>query len=139
MLVAQTNWQMARFIINTILMQFQVPDKKVAKLKTILDSAIEDGFVTFRNLAKIAGLVNSIYLSVGPIARLLTRQMYAAVHSRSAWVSILPISSTLMVELKFWYLNIDCFSGNSIRPPPTSSVVIFTNASDVAFRGFSSS
>ena len=60
-------------------MQFQVPDKKLAKLKTILDSAIQDGFVTFSNLAKIAGLVESIYLAVGPIARLLTRQMYAAI------------------------------------------------------------
>ena len=42
-----------------------------------------------------------------------------------------------MVELKFWYLNVDCFNGYSIRPPPTSSVVIFTDASDVAFGGFS--
>ena len=56
------------FVINTILMQFQVPYKKLAKLKTILDSAIQDGFVMFRNLAKIAGSVNSIYLAVGPIA-----------------------------------------------------------------------
>lgn len=126
------------FVINPILMQFRVPEKKVAKLKAILDSAIQDGFVTFRNLAKIAGSVNSIYLAVGPIARLLTRQMYAAIDSRSAWDSILPISSSLMVELKFWYLNIDCFNGYSIRPPPTSSVVIFTDASDVAFGGFSS-
>ena len=117
-------------------MQFQVSDKKVAKLKTILDSAIQDGFVTFRNLAKIS--VNSIYLTVGPIARLLTRQMYAAIDSRPSWDSILPISSSLMVELTFWYLNIDCFNGYSIRPPPTSSVVIFTDASNVAFWGFSS-
>ena len=55
-------------------MQLQVPDKKVAKLKTILDLTIQDGFVTFRNLAKIAGLVNSVYFAVGPIPRyLLTR------------------------------------------------------------------
>ena len=53
-------------------MQFQVPEKKVAKLKTILDYAIQDGFVTFRNLAKVAGLVNSVYFAFGPIARLLT-------------------------------------------------------------------
>ena len=52
-------------------MQLQVPDKKVAKLKTILNSAIQDGFLTFRNLAKIAGLVNSVYFAVGLIGRLL--------------------------------------------------------------------
>ena len=36
------------------------------------------------------------------------------------------------------YLNIDCFNNYSIRPPPTSSVVIFTDAGDVPFGGFSS-
>ena len=64
--------------------------------------------------------------------------MYAAIDSRSAWDSILPISSSWMIELKFWYLNIDCFNGYSIRPPPTSSFVIFTDASEVGFGGFSS-
>ena len=53
-------------------MQLQVPDKKVTKLKIILDFTIQDGFVTFRNLAKIAGLVNSVNFALGPIARLLT-------------------------------------------------------------------
>ena len=41
-----------------------------------------------------------------------------------------------MVELKFWYLNMDCFNGYSIKPLPTPSVVIFTDASDVAFGEF---
>ena len=118
-------------------MQFQVPDNKLAKLKAILDSAIRDGFVTFGNLAKIAELVNSIYLAVGPIARLLTRQMYFVIESRPAWDSLLPISLSLMEKLKFWLLNIDCFSDYQIRPPLTLSVVIFTDASDVAFGEFS--
>ena len=53
-------------------MQFQVPDKKVTRFKTILDSAIQDGFFTFQNFTKIEGLVNSVYFTVGPIAPLLT-------------------------------------------------------------------
>ena len=43
-----------------------------------------------------------------------------------------------MVELKFWYLNIDCFNGYSVRPLPTSSVVTFIYASDAALGEFSS-
>ena len=43
-----------------------------------------------------------------------------------------------MVGLKFWYLNIDCFNAYSVRPLPSSSVVIFTYASGVAFGEFSS-
>ena len=37
---------------------------------------------------------------------------------------------------KFWFLNIDCFNGYSIRPPLTLAVAIFTDASDVAFGDF---
>lgn len=62
--------------------------------------------------------------------------MYAAIDSRSACDSILPISSSLTVELKFWYLSIDCFNSYSIRSPPTSSVVIFTDTSDVVLGFF---
>ena len=64
--------------------------------------------------------------------------MYTTIDSRSAWDSMLPISSSLMVELKFWSLKNDCFNGYSIRPPPTSSIMIFSDASDAAFGGFSS-
>ena len=53
-------------------MQLHVSDKKVAKFKTILNSAIQDGFLKFQDLAKIEGLVNYVYFTVGPIARLLT-------------------------------------------------------------------
>ena len=63
--------------------------------------------------------------------------MYFVVESRPAWDSLLPIPSSLMEELKFLFLNIGCFNGYQIRPPFTSSVVIFTDASDVAFGVFS--
>ena len=127
------------FIINTIKMQFQVSETKVAKLKAQLNAAIQDSFITSRKLARIAGFVNSMSLAVGPISRLLTRQilMYFAIESRSAWDHLLCISDSLLEELKFWYLNNECFNGYSIRAPLVSSIVIFTDASEVVFGGFS--
>ena len=127
------------FIINTIKMQFQVPQTKVAKLKPQLNAAIQDCFITIRKLAKIAGFVNSMSLAVGPISRLLTRQMYFAIESRSGWDHLLCISGSLLKELKFWYMNIDCFNSYSIRAPLVSSILVFTDTSDVAFGGFSAS
>ena len=103
------------FIINAIKMQFQVSQTKVANLKAQLNAAIRDGFITFRKLARIAGFVNSISLTVGLIFRLLTRQIYFAIEFRSAWEHLLRISDSLLQELKFWYLNIDCFNGYSTR------------------------
>ena len=73
------------FLIDTIKMQFRVPPKKIDKLKSNLDSMISSGSATFRGLARVAGFINSLYLAVGPIARLFTRQMHATIQARSFW------------------------------------------------------
>ena len=73
------------FVIDTIKMQFRVSPKKIAKLKSNLDSMISSGSATFRSLARVAGFINSLYLAVGPIARLFTRQMHAIIQARSFW------------------------------------------------------
>ena len=125
------------FVIDTILMCFRIPEKKVLKLKGLLDSAIQDGFSSFRELARIAGTIISAALAVGPISRLLTRQMYFAIETRSAWDYIIHFPPSLLQELKFWYCNIDCLNGYSIRPPLATHTVLFSDASDIAFGGFS--
>ena len=65
--------------------------------------------------------------------------MYLAIESRSAWDNTLHFSSAPLEELRFWYCNIDLFIGYFFRPPPDSSTIIFSDASDVAFGGFSAS
>lgn len=73
------------FVIDSISMSFRIPEKKVSKLKGLLDTAIQAGYSSFRGLARIAGSIISVALAVGPISRLLTRQMYFAIETRSAW------------------------------------------------------
>ena len=68
-------------------MHFSVPEKKLNKLKSLLTSAISDGYCSARFLAKIAGSIISCALAVGPISRLLTRQMYFAIETRVSWES----------------------------------------------------
>ena len=76
---------------------------------------------------------------MGPISRLLTRQMYLAIESRSVWDHTLRFSLALLEELRLWYNNIDSFNGYSLRLPHDSSTVVFSDASDVAFGCFSAS
>lgn len=105
-----------------------------------MDSAIHNESSSYRELARIAGSIVSVALAVGPISRLLTRQMYLAIESRSAWDHSFCFPSALLEELKFWFCNIESFNGFSIRPPPDSSTVfVFSDASDAAFGGFSAS
>ena len=125
------------FIINTISMKFYMPERKVAKLKATLQSAISDGYCSYRYLAKIAGSVMSCALAVGPMARLLTRQMYLNIETRGSWDSVVQFSPGLLEELRFWFTNIDCFNGHRISEPVTTCTVIFTDASESGFGGFS--
>ncbi|XP_068715338.1 uncharacterized protein [Montipora foliosa] len=143
----KSNWEPRQvgewlgLVIDTIAMQYRVPDKKLAKLKSLLDGAVSDKYITIRQLARIAGSVISISLAVGPIARLCTRQMYYAIESRiGGWDQCLTLSPALLEELRFWLFNIDSFNGFAIRPPcSTSPTVIYTDASDFAFGGYSTS
>ena len=114
-------------------MQFGVPPKKIAKLKSNLDSMISSGSATFRELARVAGFTNSLYLAVGPIARLFTRQMHATIQARSFWDCSFSLSSPLAEELRFWFSNIEAFNGYGIQPMLTPCAVIFCDASDYAF------
>ena len=124
-------------MIDSISMSFRISEKKVSKLKGLLDSAIRAGYSSFRELARVAGTIISVALTVGTISRLLTRQMYFAIETRSSWENTIHFSHSLLLELKFWYCNIDCFNGYSIRPPLATHIVVFSDASEVAFGGFS--
>ena len=53
------------FIINTMSMHFSIPEKKVKKLKNLLNSAISDGHCSARFLPKIAGSIISSALAIG--------------------------------------------------------------------------
>ena len=62
------------FVIDSISMSFRIPEKKVSKLKGLLDSAIQAGYSSFRELVRIAGSITSVALAVGPISRLSTTE-----------------------------------------------------------------
>ena len=48
------------FVIDSISMSFRIPDKKVSKLKGLLESAILAGCSSFCELARIAGSIISV-------------------------------------------------------------------------------
>ena len=52
------------FVIDTISMTFQMPEKKVCKLKRVLNSAIQKKSSSYCKLAWIAGSIVSVVLAV---------------------------------------------------------------------------
>ena len=46
-----------RFLINTIRLTFQIPGKKVEKLRSSLELLVSDGHSTYCSLARLAGFI----------------------------------------------------------------------------------
>ena len=111
----KSNWQPVQIgewlgiFINTVRLTYQIPPRKVDKLRNSLQELVSDGYSTYRDLARLAGFIISLSLAVGPIARLFTRQMHYAIQSRPSWDTRFVFSVPLLQELKFWLQNIDAF------------------------------
>jgi hypothetical protein len=89
-------------VIDTIRMQFVVSERKVSKLRGILDDNLFDfPHIHVRKLAKLAGFLNSLSLALGPISRLFSRQMYLCIHSRKHWNDVVFAPAGLLDELRF--------------------------------------
>ena len=62
---AYVSGQWLGFVIDTIgMQQFRVPPKKTAKLKSNLNFMIMSRTVTFRDLTRVAGFINSLLACV---------------------------------------------------------------------------
>ena len=70
------------------------------------------GVLIIRDLARIAGTLISVALPVGP----------SPLKPDQNGKTFFPSST----RTQFWYCNIDCFNGYSIRPPLATHIVLFS-------------
>ena len=59
------------FVTDIVRMQFRVPPNKIAQLKSNLDFIISSRTVTFRDLARVAGFIKSLFVAVRLNSRLI--------------------------------------------------------------------
>ena len=98
-----------------------IPEERILKLKSSIDSCLQDNFISARGLASItAGLIISISCAVGNVTRLLTRDCYAAIKRRTSWDQLLFVSPEIRNELSFWQSNIDSISVKPMSPKSSS-------------------
>jgi len=53
-----------------------------------------------------------------------------------SWLQILPLSKQVIGELCFWYQEIEKFNGYNIWIGPPAVRVVFTDASDSGYAGY---
>ena len=125
------------FIINTIQMTFQVPQRKLDKLRNQMNGLILSTAIEVKDLARVAGQILSMTLGLGPIARLFTRQMYFRIAHNSHWHQCIDIDTALADELKFWLTHVSAFNGCNIsRNLAAVTTVVYSDASLTGYGGY---
>ena len=75
-------------------------------------------------------------LAFGPVARLMTRSLYALLDTAAAWCDRLRITPEARIELQFWSQEMESFNGQDIWHSPSALRVVYTDASDTGYGGY---
>ena len=113
--------------------QIFVPTDKVERLKSSLVQVLDRPTLKARNLASIIGKLISMSLAVGPVARLMTRSLYAILNTRC---QSLPVSREARQEIQFWLDNLDNVNGQGLWHNPSAVRIVYADASSSGYGGF---
>lgn len=122
-------------IWDSVNFSLQIPDRRVQDLIESVSLILSEfPLITARNLAQVTGKIISMSPVIGNISRLMTRYCYMIIETRSAWDSLLEIihSDQVKAELVFWQENIVKLNRKYLAGYSCSSVVIYSDASDIA-------
>ena len=62
-----------------------VPLPRIRKLQGSISRILAQRFVNAKDLASVAGHLNSMFLAIGNIARLMSPAMYAQISAQNSW------------------------------------------------------
>ena len=113
-----------------------VPEQKLSNLTSQLRKANEVQVVPATVLASIIGKVLSMALALGPVMRLMTRNLYAMLNARSSWYQNLSVTREARAELAFWLEHIEKFNGQNMWPGPSAVRVVYSDASSTGYGGY---
>ena len=101
------------FILDTKSMTFQIPAEKKEKILTLLKDldGRKEVMIPVRFLASVVGNIIAVGRAVGPVTRLMTRNMILDIQKANSWDSWIKISSYSKVELGFWLKHLPLSEG----------------------------
>ena len=106
-----------------------IPQDKIQKIKGLIEFAIKKKYLTARQLASVVGKINSTYIVVGGIARLMLKHCHRLILSRQSWDGYVRLSEEVLTELNFWYLNLNTCNSRSLNTSSKYNKVVFSDAS----------
>ena len=124
------------FVIDLSAGQLEVPKEKILALKQQIHKALELTKIPARLLASIVGKIISMGLAIGPIARFMTRNLYALLETRYAWCEHLHLNVEAIKELEFWKSSITKYNAQPFWRVPAAVRIVYSDASDTGFGGY---
>ena len=113
-----------------------VPQEKIDTLKLQLQQAAGKPRLTAKSLASLTGKIIAMAIALGPVARLMTRELYALLNTRQSWCDTLLITDEVKSEIHFWLTEIAKFNGQNIWVGPSALRVVYTDASQTGYAGY---
>ena len=101
-----------------------------------VNQAVDCGSLQAQALASLIGKIISMSIATGPVTSLMTRNLYAMLNSHQAWCDNLELSADAKSELLFWAQELTKFNGHDIWPSPSAIRMVYTNASQSGYRGY---
>ena len=104
-------------------------EEKIVALKSQLQRVCHSDSVKARVLASMIGKIISMSLALGPVTRLMTKNLYADLNTWEFWCQMLPISA------EFWLNHVDSLNGRRIWQGSSAVRVVYTDASNSEYGG----
>ena len=92
-----------------------VPLPKITKLQESISRILALRFVNAKDLASVAGQLNSMFLAIGNIVRLMSRAMYAQISAQNSWFSNFYMEDSVVEELVFFFSMAVVFGLNPVQ------------------------
>ena len=102
----------------SVKLMFFIPEKKIVKLLSAMDSLLSRKKVKLRELASILGLLQSCARALGPVVRLRTKCSYLFLMfnvNQFSWNYFMALSDDVVEELNFWVHNLLSLNGFKIN------------------------
>ena len=119
--------------IDSRTMTFRVPEDRVHNLKEALANTVHSNFATSRSMARIAGMIASMRLALGPASRCLSHGLITFINEGSSWSERRPLTAGARRDISFWEKNISTMNGWPIMKAHTFSAVLSCDASETGW------
>ena len=91
-----------------------VPEANLNNLLSQEAQAVDSRSLQARVLASLVGKIISMSIAIGPVARLMTRNLYAILNSHQVWCDNLELSIDARSELQIWEQELPKFNRQDI-------------------------